>query len=222
MCRFLLARSGEAASPASLLEEFAEMCAESRTVEGDRQEDGWGIAWLESGVWNRWRSLRPIWEEKRRFPSFPPTTLFAVHARSAGFPDQRGVLAYNQPFLDHSVCFVFNGMIQGMRLNRPLAGRIGAQKVFSWAVERMREEKADGETTLRDLRDWVLGSARQVVALNVGMISGGKLLALCQYLDRPQYFTLHHTSRGDLTLICSGQVGSYVWNEMGSGEVLSL
>jgi len=222
MCRFLLARSEEAASLASLLEEFAEMCAESRTVEGDRQEDGWGIAWLESGVWNRWRSLRPIWEEKGRFPSFPPTTLFAAHARSAGFPDQKGVLAYNQPFLDHSLCFVFNGMIQGMRLNRPLAGRIGAQKVFSWAVERMGEEKADGETTLRDLRAWVLGSARQVVACNIGMISGGKLLALCQYLDHPQYFTLRHASRGGLTLICSEQIGSYVWNEMNSGDVLSL
>jgi predicted glutamine amidotransferase len=189
-------------------------------MDGERHEDGWGIALFGEGRWRVWKSLQPIWEETERFQDFPPTSLFAVHARSAGFPNQKGALAYNQPYLAGPLCFAFNGMIHGMRPDRPLPGEIGAQKIFSWVVQHMKGR--DGETTLYDLRDWVLGNARQMVALNVGIIAGSTLFALNQYLERPEYFRLHHARRGDLALICSEEIGDYPWRGMEPGEVVSL
>lgn len=220
MCRFLLVRSTKPVCPASTVREFARMCEHSRTLDGDRQEDGWGIAWFQGGSWRHWKSLRAIWTEDESFDSFPATHLFAVHARSATFPNQKGSLEFNQPYVHDSLCFVFNGSIQGMRPNGTIPGKIGSQKLFYWIVQRLGQ--VDEKTSLETLRDWVLGNAGDVVALNIGMIVGTKLLALCQYHDKPEYYTLQYAQEWGITMICSEKIGHFSWNAMSSGEVSSL
>ena len=143
MCRFLLIRSQRGIKPEGLLSDFASMCQESRTPDGGWQGDGWGIA-IKYQILNskkqKWISkkyLEPIWKDQDLFDQFPETNICAVHARSAGFPKHKGILEYNQPYIQDELCFVFNGMIRGVTLPRQLEGEIGAQKIFSFLLQEI-------------------------------------------------------------------------------------
>ncbi len=132
MCRFLMVKSAEPFAPAALLESFAEMAEKSRAPDGDRQADGWGIAWPDGdGGWIVRKSIRPVWEDAGAFPEIPAAAAFVVHARSASFPEQKDVLDYNQPYASEKAAFVFNGLLRGVALPFPVEGRIvGLANVF--------------------------------------------------------------------------------------------
>ena len=49
MCRFLIVRTSSPLDPRGLMSEFAEMARLSRAPDGDRQADGWGVAWQAPG-----------------------------------------------------------------------------------------------------------------------------------------------------------------------------
>ena len=100
MCRFLMVRSDTAFQPEPILTEFARMAEACRAPDGDRQADGWGIAWLEDrNLWRSRTSTSPIWDESHIFHAIPAGTAFAIHARSASFPGQNNNLQYNQPYV---------------------------------------------------------------------------------------------------------------------------
>lgn len=131
MCRFLIIKSKKKIKPAKLLKEFALMCKKSLAPDGELQKDGYGIAWYDGKTWQLKKSLAPIWEEQDLFGEIPETNLLAAHARGAGFDEDRGDIDFNEPFIYGDLCFIFNGMIRGVRLNRKLEGKIGSQKLFS-------------------------------------------------------------------------------------------
>src|SRR3989338_688548 len=106
MCRFLLVKSKKPINPQRLLKSFALMAKKSKAYDGDWQGDGWGIAWMVNKKWNIIKSLYPIWKDEHKFFDFPSTTIFAVHARSASFPQHKNNLEYNQHFINDSTVFV--------------------------------------------------------------------------------------------------------------------
>ena len=130
MCRFLLVKSKKSVKPHKFLASFALMAKKSKAYDGDWQGDGWGIVWMANKKWNIFKSLSPIWEDEHKFPDFPSTTIFAIHARSASFPQHKNNLEYNQPFINDSTVFVFNGLLKGVNLPYKVPGIIGAQKIW--------------------------------------------------------------------------------------------
>jgi hypothetical protein len=84
--------------------------------------------------------LASVWEEEDVFASFPAARRFCAHARSSSFPGQTGNLAFNQPFVGSGAAFVFNGLLRGVRIGCPLAGKIGAQKI--WNLFRIPQQQA--------------------------------------------------------------------------------
>ncbi len=219
MCRFLLVRSSQKVKPAKLLKEFAGMCEGSHAPDGDWQGDGWGIA-VKVQSWEVYKSLRPIWEEQNKFHDFPETNIIEVHARSAGFPEHKGVLAYNQPYVRDDVAYVFNGMVRGVSLPVKLDGAIGAQKIFS-LISGCVQDKAPDQI-LPYVRDLIRKNARKVEGMNIGLVLGGTLYALCDYENNPDYFSLRYYADEKFSMICSEPIGSYRWQVMKKGEVLTL
>jgi len=238
MCRFLLVRSKEKIKPERLLNQFTDMCQRSHAPDGDWQGDGWGMAikvqsWkLEVGSWKTYKSLKPIWKDKNTFSKFPETNIFVVHARSAGFPQDRGVIEYNQPYISDSLCFVFNGMIKGVTINKPLSGKIGAQKIFSLIQnvilsdpELVEGESKDPERiteALRKVDELIINNSKKVVSMNIGLAADDKFYILCEYAYNPEYFAIRYCQDDSLTLICSEPIGNYQWKIMKKGEVLIL
>ena len=226
MCRFLLVRSKNKIKPEKLLQDFAFMCQKSRAPDGDWQGDGWGIA---IGIknsefriqnWREYKSLKPVWEERDKFQEFTETNMFVVHARSAGFPDQKGIIEYNQPYVSDDLCFVFNGMIKGVKIDRKLEGKIGAQKIFSLILEEKRDRSI--EEVLKSVDKLLLEKSKKIIGMNIGVVKDNKFYILCEYEKNSNYFGVRYFQNDEMTLICSEPIGNYEWMIMKKGEVLSL
>ena len=182
------------------------MAERSTSYDGDRQGDGWGIAWLDpEDRWQRYTSLSPVWEEGRRFPDFPDSTVFAIHARSASFPHQKGVLEFNQPYVDEDHAFVFNGLLRGVSLTAP--GGIGAQKV--WSLLKNQLQHMPAAAALRKTREILTNNSREIRALNIGLAGRHGIDTLCSYMCHPEYYRLHRAETNELSIICSEPLPGY-------------
>ncbi len=226
MCRFLLVRSEKKIKPQKLLSQFASMCQKSRAPDGDWQGDGWGMAYktqnskLKTQNWQIHKSLKPIWEERDKFGQFEETNVFVAHARSAGFPQHKGNIAFNQPFIDNDLCFVFNGLIRGVTVQRKLKGEIGAQKIFSLILEELGSSKPD--EVLKTVDKLIVANSKKITGMNIGLARNNKFYLLCEYDGNASYFAVRYFQNNDLTIVCSEPIGKYEWKTMQKGEILVL
>jgi len=219
MCRFVLLAAPAPCDMRPFVVQFAQMCQRSTGLNGEGwQGDGWGVAWQEKEKWNLNKSLSPIWKDQIKFASIPRTKLFVAHARSAGFPQHKNNLDFNQPYISDNLCFVFNGMIRGVKIPRVLEGQIGAQKIFSYLKQEIRRYSPD--RALRQLNQELHKYSKIIEGMNIGLISNDKLYVLCQFNNNQDYFGLRYTQNPEETIICSEPIARYSWNLMGKGEVL--
>ncbi|HPW16820.1 MAG TPA: hypothetical protein PLP83_00405 [Candidatus Aminicenantes bacterium] len=197
-----MVKSAAPVRPAELLCRFAEMSERSRSADGDRQGDGWGFCGRDgSGRWREYRSLRPIWKEERLFAGFPAFALLAVHARSASFPGQTGNLDYIQPYFGGGLAFVFNGLLRGVSLGRPVAGEIGAQKI--WRLFGTLSVGSPLRKRLAALVRLLERSSREIPALNLGLAGDGAFLAYSRAAEAGDYYRLWLAEGPGLRAICS-------------------
>ncbi len=100
MCRLLLVHAPDGFDPTELFLSFSEICRKSRSVDGESQRDGWGIAWMRpENTWAVHKSLHPIWEDAATLTDAPRSRAYAIHARSASFDKDRREIAHNQPYV---------------------------------------------------------------------------------------------------------------------------
>lgn len=216
MCRFLLAKFEQSQSATELLEKFAEMCRQSKSLDGDDQGDGWGLAYVEGGQWQKTSSLEPIWEDQAEFANLPKTTMLVAHARSASFPDQKGVLAYNQPFVYRQHVFVFNGLLQGVKLDRPIPGKIGSQKIWYLVKELLKQGKSPRQALSLTV-DLLKQSSKRVQALNLGLATFDDFWASCNYDDpTSSYYQLQIYQNTKQKLVCSEPLPGFEFQPMRS------
>lgn len=234
MCRFLLVKAKNKVKLDKFLQDFASMCKKSQSPDGDWQGDGWGIA-MKNKTWEVYKSLNPIWEETDNFGQLKGTEMFVVHARSAGFADQKGIIEYNQPYVTNSLCFVFNGMVRGVKIPINLEGKIGSQKIFSLlqkffssksnnpaGIENTRKKLPEMEQALRKIDTLILNSSRKIEGLNIGVVFEGKFYVLCEYENNQDYFGIRYYQDDNLTLVSSSPFSSFRWRIMGKSEILVI
>ena len=201
MCRWLLKQSKIETSSHEILQRFADMAKKSKALDGDWQGDGWGVAWLdEQRVWRRYTSLAPVWEDGAAFAQVPATTILAIHARSASFPHQKGVLDYNQPYIADDHVFVFNGLLKGVTLP-DVPGRIGAEKI--WSLVQRELVHVGPQEALEQVKATLLAHSKEIVALNLGLATKDDIASLNQFSRHPEYYALHHWNEGETRFICS-------------------
>ena len=220
MCRFLLVRSKNKFKPEKLLRQFSLMCQKSRAPDGDWQGDGYGIAWQVNGKWKLEKSLSPIWEEQDKFDQIPETHLFAAHARSSGFPDQKGIIEYNQPYINDLLCYVFNGMIRGVSLSMQLEEKIGAQKIFSLLKQQIQNKSP--EEALEHVDKLIINNSKKIEGMNIGIVYEDKFYVLCEYENNKNYFGIRYYHDDDIILVCSEVIGEYAWKIMDRSQILAL
>jgi len=202
MCRFLMVKSAYPFRPEELLRAFASMAESSWAPDGDRQQDGWGIAWAdERGSWDVRTSLRPVWLDGHLFSGVPASRFFLVHARSASFAGHKDNLAYNQPFTDGVHGFVFNGLLQGVAFPAPVPGEIGARKIWSLLKDELQERPP--AESMEAVGHLLTRHARRVQALNIGLCDRSHLYVLQQGEDESEYYRLWVNESADLKLVCS-------------------
>jgi glutamine amidotransferase len=221
MCRLLAITSSVPIDATAILAEFAARCRASKEYQGH----GWGVAQAngderdvprpdrDEGVphrldrgfaWQRYRSVRPIWEDE--WPRFGPARTWIVHARSA-FRNEGVVVANNMPFLADDLAFAFNGELRGVRLQAP--GDTGAARLLH-LLSRFRAA-ADGNVLDALVRlDRVVSQRSDYVrALNVVAADRDRVYVHSHYSEDAEYFTLH-------TAVGEGAPGARI--EAGEGE----
>ena len=220
MCRFLIVKSSYPVRIDELLKQFAQACFLSRTPDGDWQGDGWGISFLsEDGQWLIRKSLLPIWMETDVFSHFPQSKFFLVHARSASFPNQKGLIDFNQPFISFRYAFVFNGFIKGMSFPQTVQGNIGSQKLWRMLLKLLEEEE-DPARAIPRLKEACLGQAKKVNALNIGFCDQRFVYALCYYECHPDYYTLYASNLPSLSFISSEKLAGFESQRILPGELV--
>lgn len=208
MCRFLLVKSQNAISPKSLLTQFAKMAKKSKAYDGDWQGDGWGISFLDSkNNWQCQKSLSPIWQDAKIFSTFPSTKTFVVHARSASFPNHKGNIIYNQPYIDGEYSFVFNGLLKGVRLPN-IPGNIGAEKIWHLLKQELKENNP--KEALEKTKEHLVKNSKEIFALNIGLATPNHIYSLCYFTKYPNYYQLHSYKNQELEIICSEPLD---WNK---------
>jgi predicted glutamine amidotransferase len=209
MCRFILAKSNHPIDPFPLLEAFSGMTEKSRTFDGDKHEDGWGIAWLDDhSKWKSQRFLSPIWEHADDDLSLlSPSQYIVIHARSASFTDQKGVVAYNQPYVEEPYAFVFNGLLKGVSFSPDIAGEIGAQKI--WSLLQRFLKKFSPEEALQKIKTVLERKSSEIQALNVGLCDKENIYSLNVYSGTPESYQLHVCKKSTISLISSEPIEGY-------------
>ena len=195
MCRLLALRAKEPKSMRPLLSDFAAACRESKEYQGH----GWGISYRQEGQWRHYKNIKPIWEDD--FDRFGDADFFLAHARSA-FRDEGIVIDNNMPFSDQGHIFMFNGELQGVRLN--VEGRIGAEKIFN-LIKRFH--RGDLSQALARATQVITKRTRYIRAMNIVLTDLERIYVASHFSEDPDYFTLHRKNSGD-ELICSQPLGS--------------
>jgi len=208
MCRFLLCKSKNLISPNRILKSFSNMAQKSKAFDGDWQGDGWGFSWLENNKWKEYKSLKPIWEENEKFMEFPQSNVFTIHARSASFPQHRNIIEYNQPFINNTFSYVFNGLLKGVTLSLP--GEIGAQKI--WSLLNSYLDKIDLSRALDKTVNILKKNSKTIQALNIGLAKKNAISAYCFYLKHPEYYSLKYCDNFNIKLICSEVIAGFNFN----------
>ncbi len=217
MCRFLIVSSKYIINPVDILNGFATACEKSIAPDGERQGDGFGVSFKNSGKWNIRRSVKPIWEEREILNEIPRTKLLMAHARSATFSLGKDNLDYNQPFTYGQLGFVFNGTIKKMKTALKLDGEIGSQKLFSLIKLFLKNNPT--LNVLEKVRDFVSAKAESIDGMNIGLVDKKNISALCQYAGNDEYFTLHFFENNELLIISSEKFGNFDWLDMQKAEV---
>ena len=221
MCRFLLIHSTVTLQPVALFSAFADMCRDSCDMDRNGQRDGWGVAWLgQDKQWLLHKSLNPIWEETGLLAAIPASRAYALHARSASFAKDRDNLEFNQPYLGAGYAFTFNGLLRGVSLPEPVAGRIGAQRI--WNLLRTQMHTFPPKDALANVVQELRDHARDVVACNIGMIDSQHIYASCQYTVRPDYYQLRWHASDTLRMVCSEPLPGYDFQDVRPGGVLVI
>lgn len=218
MCRFLLVKSKQPISPKKILGSFAKMAEKSKAYDGDWQGDGWGFSWLENNKWKEYKSLKPVWKEKNKFSKFPQSFIFSIHARSASFPQHKNNIEYNQPFINESYSYVFNGLLRGVTLSLP--GNVGAQKI--WLLLSGYLKKMNLTQALYKTAEILKKNSRNIQALNIGLAGKNTISAYCHFTAHPNYYSLQYSDNSDVKIICSEVIDGFKFKSLPTNSLITL
>lgn len=221
MCRFLILRSRNLINPYPVIESFSKMAKKSKALDGDWQGDGWGICWLDrNNHWCTYKSILPIWEERGKFDLFPETNFLVIHARSASFPETKGIIKFNQPFTDGQYVFVFNGFLKGVKIPYKMEGEIGSEKIWFLIKNFLRYMKP--EIALEKLKNIIIKHTEKINALNVGLCDRNNIYALTMFNENPDYYQLKYFESRDLTIVSSEEIENYKFEDLLKGKIIKF
>jgi glutamine amidotransferase len=201
MCRLLYVRSKDEFDIEKYLNKFAEISRESKEFQGH----GWGFAYRKNGKWEYYKNIKPIWEDD--LTVFGKSNIILAHARSA-FQDKDIYVENNMPFYDEKSVFIFNGELQGVKINEK--GRIGAEKIYNFIK---RFDKGDLSDALKKGVKIIENRTEYVRALNIIIAEGDKAYVCCFYNEDPEYFNLRYRKSENELIICSDVFkGEKNWN----------
>jgi len=216
MCRFAVSFSRLSISTADFLSHFAEIAQKNPAPDGEKQEDGWGIAYWKGKKWEIYKSVLPIWQEKRVFNQFSSTRKIVVHARSASFSWQKKMISANQPYYQDGLLFVFNGMIKKVKLSLfpPLEGEVGAKKIFSLLL-RLKKSFGEEKKAIEKTFYLIKKNSEQIYGFNLALVGESKFYVFSYFTCFPEYYNLWYLKEKEKIVVASNPLTtSQKWKKL--------
>jgi len=192
MCRFIFyaSKKKKEIDIKNPLNQFALMSQKANAPDGDKQEDGWGIYFIENKKEYLFKSTKAIWEDKEKIKNIKKAKLFIAHARSASFINHKNQIEFNQPFIEENLVFVFNGFLKKVFLPYNLDGKIGAQKIFNLII-KIKKEETDLKTSIKKAIKNIKDNTKQIFGLNFLIFDGQKLYVYSLATINKEYYQLY-------------------------------
>ncbi len=178
-------------------------------------DSGWGVAWIEEGNINLYRSPTPIFEDKLALERLKHNFIFRefllFHARKAS-PSYEPRIENTHPFIADfeglPVVFSHNGEIKESFFSStpPLkqyqpTGNTDSERFFYYLLEQIGSPDKLNKTTLQKiLHDLPQDS---YTAINFILATPRDVFVNVQYSVKPRYFTMKQARLGDTTIISS-------------------
>ena len=191
MCRLLYIKSKNPFPIVEHLQIFAAIAKNSKEYQGH----GWGLAYLQSGKWQHYKNINPVWKDNLN--QFGRTTLMLVHARSA-FQDRDIIIENNMPFYDQRYIFIFNGELHGVKIRAD--GRIGAEKVFNF-IQRL--DHGDMTEAIIKGVDIIEKRSSYIRAMNIIIADRQAVYVSSFFNEDEDYFNMYYKKTKDALIICS-------------------
>lgn len=223
MCRILALKTTgiDEKTRKRVLLDFVSMCEKSRTIEGDRQENGWGISWLdENSQWQSFHSLQPIWNDQKKLLSLPNSNHFMIHARSASFNDYLNDVSVNQPYTNENISFAFNGVIKGIKLRQKVPGKIGAQKIFNLILQKIKTKKI--QDAFEIVYELIVNNSKEIESLNCVISDQEKIYMLSDSNTDHEYFQPYIFEDNNIKMFCSEKIGNYDWRKLSKKKIITI
>jgi len=144
--------------------------------------------------------------------------MFAIHARSASFPQHKNNIEYNQPYINDSYSYVFNGLLKGVTLSLP--GEIGAQKI--WQLLNVYLKKTNLTQAVYKTTDILKKNSRNIQALNIGIAGKNTISAYCHFTAHPDYYSLQYSDNSDIKIICSEVIEEFEFKSLPTNSLITL
>ncbi len=178
-------------------------------------DSGWGVAWIEEGSINLYRSPTPIFEDKLALEKLKHNFIFRefllFHARKASSsyePKIENTHPFIADFEGVPVVFSHNGEVKEsffsavspLRQYQPTGGT-DSERFFYYLLEQIGSPENLNKATLQEiLRDI---PKDDYTAINFVLATPRDVFINVQYSVKPRYFTMKQTNLGDTIIISS-------------------
>jgi predicted glutamine amidotransferase len=220
MGRFLMMENETGSAGQDALAGFAETAGNSRTPEGFRNADGYGLAWFEKDGWHRFRRPGPIWENMADLAGLGSARRVLAHARHASFAWEKNDVSFNQPFVSARLAFVFDGFVEGVRLSAYPPGRSGAEKLFNYLLTLL--ETKEPPEALEMLAGIVKRNSTRLWGLNIGLADGETFYCYSTGGLYPEHYRLHFHRGGRLRAVSSEPLAGLDFQPVPRGVLFAL
>lgn len=210
MCRLLFIKSQEEFPIKEYLDKFADVCKKSKEYQGH----GWGLSFLKGNEWMQYKNINPIWEDN--FSQFAETNRLIVHARSA-FRDKDIFIENNMPFYNDKYIFIFNGELNGVRINSE--GRIGAEKIFNFIN---RFDNGNIKEAVEKGVKIINNRTKYIRAMNFIIADKNRAILNTQFNEDENYFTMNLKRDEDKLIICSEPLDNSEWESIPNKTIMEI
>jgi predicted glutamine amidotransferase len=136
-----------------------------------------------------------------------------AHARSA-FKDRDIVVENNMPFSDGGRVFIFNGELQGVKIQEQ--GRIGAEKIFNFI---RRFDRGDTLVALGKAVEILRNRTRYIRAMNIIMVKERAVYLSTFFSEDEDYFTMRYKEGRELVICSEVYPSEEGWKSIANGTV---
>jgi len=191
---------------------------ERNAAEVWRHDGGWGIAYLQDGEWQIYRSVKPIFEDNLSKFDGVKTSVAIIHARKV----TKGEIALKNthPFSKRDYVFCHNGTVFdniSFSQDFKVKGNTDSEQIF---YSLLTDHKDEMSSTIRNN----MKKYKDFTGINIILANPKKTFVSIHHNECPLYYTMKMLKSKDAVVISSEKLPQLEgeWQEISMGKIVEI